>query len=192
MVIALLLRMKLPAAFLLWRIDGPSFRFGCVLKIAEDRSGSSEFKFMGISSWVRTPTIAQIFQLVRTYTHRDYRDTTCDRAFRNYLQLTLYLAVRLLQTQFLENFNVPCFVYQGTDDGTRSLTNVDDYKTKYNGIDINARKRMSNNFMVNAGLTLQKQKANYDGGDSPSFYIGDGGLTGQVFPFDPTNLPFLE
>lgn len=46
--------------------------------------------------------------------------------------------------------------------------------------------------MVNAGLTLQKQKANYDGGDSLAFYIGDGGLLGQVFPFDPTNLPFLD
>ena len=25
-----------------------------------------------------------------------------------------------------------------------------------------------------------------------AFYIGDGGLNGQVFPFDPTNLPFLN
>ena len=51
---------------------------------------------------------------------------------------------------------------------------------------------MSNNFLLNGGLTLQRQKANYNGGKSNAFYIGDGGLTGQTFPFDPTNLPFLD
>ena len=43
-----------------------------------------------------------------------------------------------------------------------------------------------------AGLTLQRQKANYNGAQSHAFYIGDGGLTGQTFPFDPTNLHFLD
>ncbi len=56
------------------------------------------------------------------------------------------------------------------------LTNANDYKTNYNGVDIAVRKRMSNNFMINGELTLQRQKANYDGGDSLAFYIGDGGL----------------
>ena len=46
--------------------------------------------------------------------------------------------------------------------------------------------------MLNGGFTYQKQKATYDGGDSLAFYIGDGGLSGQIFPFDPTNLPFLN
>jgi hypothetical protein len=92
----------------------------------------------------------------------------------------------------LGNFSVPFFVYGGVDDGDQILLNVRDYKTKYDGVDITVRKRMSNNFLVNGGLTLQKQKATYDGGDSLAFYIGDGGLNGQVFPFDPTNLPFLN
>ena len=83
-------------------------------------------------------------------------------------------------------------MFNGEQDGSLILTNANDYKTKYDGLDISLRKRMSNNFMLNGGVGLQKQKAHYDGGDSTAFYIGDGGLAGQVFPFDPTNLPFLN
>ncbi|HEY7160689.1 MAG TPA: hypothetical protein VH815_05485, partial [Acidobacteriota bacterium] len=36
------------------------------------------------------------------------------------------------------------------------------------------------------------QKANYDGGDSAAFAINDGGLSGQTFPFDPGQVPFLK
>jgi hypothetical protein len=54
------------------------------------------------------------------------------------------------------------------------------------------RKRMSNNFMVNAGLTLQSQKADYGSADASGFTIGDGGISGVTFPFDPGQLQFLD
>ncbi len=135
--------------------------------------------------------IATDLSVSATYTHRDYRDTTvivpAGVSTADFAPGGVYT-----RNTVLGNFSVPYFTYTGTDDGDIILTNANDYKTSYNGVDIAIRKRMSNNFMLNGGLTLQRQKANYDGGDSLAFYIGDGGLSGQVFPFDPTNLPFLN
>jgi hypothetical protein len=126
-----------------------------------------------------------------TYTHRDYRDNTVIVPFgvsaADFAQTTTFT-----RNTVLGNFTVPVFTYQGVDDGDVVVTNASDYKTSYNGVDLAVRKRMSNNFMINGGLTLQRQKANYDGGDSLAFYIGDGGFQGQIFPFDPTNLPNLD
>ncbi len=126
-----------------------------------------------------------------TYTHRDYRDATTIVPFG--IDASDFVPAGVFEANTpVGVFNVPYFTLPFTHDGSLIVTNANDYKTSYDGVDIAARKRMSNNFMVNAGLTLQKQNANYDGGDSLAFYIGDGGLTGQVFPFDPTNLPFLN
>jgi hypothetical protein len=135
--------------------------------------------------------LAQDLSVSVTYTHRDYRDTTVivpDGISAD----DFVLSQNFVAETPVGNFNVPLFTLPFTHDGTLIATNANDYKTKYDGVDIAVRKRMSNNFMVNGGLTLQRQKANYDGGDSLAFYIGDGGLSGQVFPFDPTNLPFLD
>lgn len=126
-----------------------------------------------------------------TYTHRDYRDATT--IVPNGISASDFVVSQIFHMDTdLGTFDVPVYTLPFTQDGSLIVTNANDYKTKYDGVDITARKRMSNNFMVNAGLTLQKQKANYDGGDSLAFYIGDGGLTGQIYPFDPTNLPFLN
>ncbi len=135
--------------------------------------------------------LAQDLSLSATYTHRDYRDATT--IVSNGVSAADFVPGGVFQANtVLGNFSVPYFVYGGVDNGDLLLTNANDYKTKYDGVDIAVRKRMSNNFMLNGGVTLQKQKANYDGGDSLAFYIGDGGITGQIFPFDPTNLPFLN
>jgi hypothetical protein len=135
--------------------------------------------------------LAQDLSFSATYTHRDYRDATT--IVSNGVSAADFVPGGVFTANtVLGNFNVPFFVYGGVDNGDLLLTNANDYKTKYDGVDISVRKRMSNNFMLSGGVTLQKQKANYDGGDSLAFYIGDGGLNGQVFPFDPTNLPFLN
>ncbi len=135
--------------------------------------------------------LAQDLSFSATYTHRDYRDATT--IVSNGVSAADFVPGGVFTANtVLGNFSVPFFVYGGVDNGDLLLTNANDYKTKYDGVDIAVRKRMSNNFMLNGGVTLQKQKANYDGGDSLAFYIGDGGLNGQVFPFDPTNLPFLN
>jgi hypothetical protein len=84
-------------------------------------------------------------------------------------------------------------MYHGNNDGTLYLHNVRDYTQSYNGLDINVRKRMSNNFMVSGSAVLQKQKATYDGGDSALYVLGDGGITpGTPFPGNPTNVQFAD
>ena len=126
-----------------------------------------------------------------TYTHRDYRDATT--IVSNGVSAADFVPGGVLQP--IQFSVISTFRILYTAEWIMeidSLTNANDYKTKYDGVDIAVRKRMSNNFMLNGGVTLQRQKANYDGGDSLAFYIGDGGLNGQVFPFDPTNLPFLN
>lgn len=126
-----------------------------------------------------------------TYTHRNYRDTTV--IVPNGVTAADFVpGGAFTANTVLGNFTVPYFVYGGSDNGDQIITNADGYQSKYDGVDLAMRKRMSNNFMVNAGFTLQKQKAHYDGNSALAFYIGDGGLSGQTFPFDPTNLQFLN
>ena len=56
-------------------------------------------------------------------------------------------------------------VFGGAGDGTlQIMKNIDGYEQTYNGVDFIVSKRMSNNFMFNGSLTLQDQKASYDGG----------------------------
>ena len=88
----------------------------------------------------------------------------------------------------LGSFSVPIFTYSGNNDGTLILDNIGDYKQSYNGLDLAVRKRMSNNFMLSGSVVLQKQEANYDGGDAALYVLGDGGITpGTPFPGNPGN-----
>ena len=85
------------------------------------------------------------------------------------------------------NFTVPYSVLGVPSNGDSLLTNIDEYSQSYNGIDLIGRKRMSNNFMINASVTLQQQKAHYDGGNSYFVTTGEG-FTGIVFA-DPLGVP---
>ncbi len=171
-------------------LNGPIFdlnAFSNNRQIDSDLKNSSAYEYIvGFERQLFTD-----LSIGATYTHRDYRDpisiVSNGVSAADFVPGGVFTANTVLGT-----FNVPYFVYGGVDNGDQILTNANDYKTKYDGVDITVRKRMSNNFLLNGGLTLQKQKANYDSGDSLAFYIGDGGLNGQVFPFDPTNLPFLN
>ena len=171
-------------------LDGPIFNLDAFLAhrlIDSDLKNSNSWEYL--AGFERE--LMQDLSLSVTYTHRDYRDNTvivpANVSAADWVQSGSFT-----QDTVLGTFTVPIFDFVGADTGDLILTNANDYKTKYDGLDIAVRKRMSNNFLVNGGLTLQRQKANYDGGDSLAFYIGDGGLNGQVFPFDPTNLPFLN
>jgi Carboxypeptidase regulatory-like domain/TonB-dependent Receptor Plug Domain len=66
-------------------------------------------------------------------------------------------------------------------DGTQLLTTIDGYTQTYNGVDLGARKRMSNNFMLNGSLTLQRQIAHYDGQNSFLYTQGDGISSRDVY-----------
>lgn len=172
-------------------LSGPVFDVNAFLasrKIADDfhNSGADEI-IAGFEHQLATDLSVGV-----TYTYRSYFDPTVIIPFGltqdDYTQVGTFT-----RNTVLGNFNQP--IYSATlydDQGISILRNVDDYKTNYNGVDITARKRMSNNFMINGSLTLQRQKAHYDGGDSNGFYLGDAGLSGSVFPFDPSNLTFLD
>ncbi|MCI0416175.1 carboxypeptidase regulatory-like domain-containing protein [bacterium] len=92
----------------------------------------------------------------------------------------------------LGHFEVPYFRLRFVHDGVGVYTNIRDYRQTYHGLDITLRKRMSKNFLLNGSLTLQRQTAHYNGGDSLARPTGAGGFPGRPFQFDPTNLPFLD
>lgn len=93
----------------------------------------------------------------------------------------------------LGTFSVPYYVLGFQHDGTSIYQNVRGYERTYNGIEIVARKRMSNNFMLNGSLVLQRQKANYAEGDSNA-HTAEGTVTGggAFFPYDPGTISFLD
>ena len=171
-------------------LSGPVFDIDAFLdkrRVDPDLKNSNSFEYLvGFER-----QLASDLSIGVTYTHRDYRDTTVIVPF-GISSADFVPGGSFTANTVLGSFNVPFSTFSGEHDGTTFLTNVDDYKTSYNGLDITMRKRMSNNFMVNASATIQRQIANYDGPDATAFYIGDGGLTGTVFPFDPSNLGFLD
>jgi hypothetical protein len=87
-------------------------------------------------------------------------------------------------------FTIPYAVLGFTHDGSSILTNVEGYSQTYNGVDFVARKRMSNNFLVQSSLTLQRQEASYDN-DGESFWIVTGDGLGAAFNVygDPISVP---
>ena len=77
-------------------------------------------------------------------------------------------------------------------DGTHILENLENYDNIYNGVDIIVRKRMSNNFMLNSSLTIQRQKQQVGGGNGfIGAVIGDG-FTGRIVEPDPSLVGFYN
>jgi hypothetical protein len=171
-------------------LNGPAFDLNAFLasrQIDPDFKNSNSWEYLaGIEHQFGSDVAVSV-----TYTHRDYRDTAviipANASASDWALTNTFTAETVLG-----NFSVPLYTFQGVDNGVSILTNVEDYKTTYNGVDIAMRKRMSNNFLLNAGLTLQRQEASYDSPNATGFYIGDGGLSGIVFPYDQTNLQFLD
>lgn len=92
----------------------------------------------------------------------------------------------------LGNFDVPIYMLpEHLQDGTQILRNIDGYVRSYDGLDIMVRKRMSRNFMINAGLVLQRQKAHYKSPDAAAMGILID-YNGTFFPFDPGQVSFLN
>jgi len=81
-------------------------------------------------------------------------------------------------------FDVPFSELNFQHDGTQLLETVDGYTQDYNGVDLGIRKRMSNNFMLNGFVTLQRQRAHYNGPNSFLVTQGDG-ITSRDVYVDP-------
>jgi hypothetical protein len=127
-----------------------------------------------------------------TYTYRHYFDATryvpVDVSASDYVQEGTQTFNTTLGT-----FTVPLFRYHGANTaGTLEWTNIEDYSQTYHGIDINARKRMSNNFMLFASMVLQNQTASYDSPTAANWIIDDGAISGQAFPGNPANAALLD
>jgi hypothetical protein len=102
-----------------------------------------------------------------------------------------------VRTTPLGTFSVPYYVLNpavaDAIGDVKILRNIEGYDQTYNGLDINIRKRMSNNFMLNGSLVLQRQKAKYSSIDGYAANISDGGISpGNTFPWDPGMIPFLD
>jgi hypothetical protein len=127
-----------------------------------------------------------------TYTYRNYGNFLDNQPFgvtsADYLPAGVFHA----ETVQYGTFDVPYFKLPSNHNGVQILRNIDDYNQTYQGLDLNLRRRMSNNLMLFGSFVYQKQKAHYNGGDAAAWVIPDGGLTGQTFPFDPTNVPFAN
>lgn len=125
------------------------------------------------------------------YTYRRYGNFPLDIPFGVRTEDYLPAGTLEFETQ-LGSFKVPYFVLGFQHDGTGIYTNIKDYRQKYHGLDITVRKRMSKNFLFNGSLTLQRQRAHYNGGDSLGLPLGASGFPAVPYQFDPTNLPFLD
>jgi hypothetical protein len=132
------------------------------------------------------------FSFAANFTHRTYNGTIAalpTEADGTVVDVEDFIPQTPLQlNSSLGSFTVPySLLAPGINDGAAVLSNVDEYSQTYNGIDLIGRKRMSNNFMINASVTLQQQKGHYDGGNSYFITTGDG-FAGIVFG-DPLGVP---
>lgn len=129
------------------------------------------------------------------FTHRDYHNFTTAGlgvlpvgiSSADFVQSGTFTADTVLGT-----FTVPTFTLAVPHDGRSIITNIDGYSQSFNGLDLTLRKRMSNDFLINASATIQRQKPHYDGAGANAYIFDDGGLSGQLFPFDPSNANFND
>ena len=129
--------------------------------------------------------------LFASYTHRNYDNFTQPVPFGVTAEDYVPAGVVNFSHPDYGNFSIPYSDLSFLHDGTQLLKTIDGYTQTYDGVDIGARKRMSNNFMLNAFVTLQNQKSHYDGGDSFFVVTGDGITSRTVFA-DPTLVNFYN
>ncbi len=112
--------------------------------------------------------------LYMSFTHRTYDNFTQATPFGVTAADYVPVGVFNFSSPIYGDFSVPFSDITFRHDGTQLLKTIDGYTQSYNGVDFGGRKRMSNNFMLNAFITIQRQKAHYDGGDSFFVVTGDG------------------
>ncbi len=124
-----------------------------------------------------------------SYTHRNYSRLIGDLPFGVIASDFVQGGVLQYETD-LGSFNVPYTVLGFVHDGTHILKNIEGYSRSYNGLDITAKKRMSHRFYLNSSLTLQKQRAHYDGDES--FFVTIGQTLSEASFADPGLLAFYD
>lgn len=147
--------------------DSDEFTVGFERQVAQDLSVAVNYTYRSFNNWWDTVPIG--------VTSDSYVSAG------NYTRSTV-----------LGNFSVPLYTLGFEQDGSGIMRNFSDYNQQYSGVDIDVRKRMSNNFMMSGSLTIQRQKANYNGSDANGVTLADGGLSGNPFAFDPGLIPFED
>ncbi|MCI0417216.1 TonB-dependent receptor [bacterium] len=123
-----------------------------------------------------------------SFTHRNYDKFTQPVPFGVTAEDYVPVGVFHFAHPDFGTFDVPFSDIAFEHDGTQILKTIDGYTQTYDGVDLGVRKRMSNNFMLNAFITLQRQKAHYDGGDSFFVVTGDG-IGARTVYADPSLVP---
>jgi hypothetical protein len=118
------------------------------------------------------------------WTYRDYKNFINDEPF-GITEADFHQAgvVHFVSDKY-GTIDVPYSDLNFVHDGTHILKNTDGYSQTYSGVDFGVRKRMSNNFLLNGFVTVQRQRAHYNGGDSFLVVIGDG-MTNRTVYADP-------
>ena len=125
------------------------------------------------------------------YTYREYDNFISDSPFGVTAESYVPGGTAVFPS-VLGTFSIPYSVLAVPQDGTHILENLDNYTNTYNGVDLIFRKRMSNNFMLNSSLTLQRQKQQVGGGDGfLGAVIGDG-FVGRIVEPDPTQVVLYD
>jgi hypothetical protein len=132
------------------------------------------------------------------YTYRNYPDT-----YGRFPDVSPSQLASLYQpdgnrtfTNVLGSFTVPVYLLNpdvaaaiGDKKVLATFTGVNQI---YNGVDINVRKRMSHNFMINTSLVLQRQKQKYSSLEGTAQLVGDTTLSGNPYPWNPGIAAFLN
>ena len=170
-------------------LNGPIFDIDAFIakKIIDDLDNSPTDEF--VIGFERE--VVKDFAVFGSYTYRNYSKIVADVPFG--VTAADYVPVGVVHFSHPDygTFDVPYSDISFQHDGTHILKNIEDYSQTYSGFDIGLRKRMSNNFMLNGFVTIQQQKAHYDGGDSFLFTQGDGISLRTVYA-DPAIVPLYD
>jgi hypothetical protein len=126
------------------------------------------------------------------YTYRKYDAFICDCPFGITADSYVNNGDQYTKVTPIGTFNIPYSVLAQQQSGIHNLENIDDYTNTYNGVDFIFRKRMSNNFLMNSSLTLQRQKQNVGGGTAFFGAVTGDGFTGRVVEPDPSQVPLYD
>jgi hypothetical protein len=161
-------------------------QFDALKKIGDIKSATTNEFVVGFER-----EVIKDLALSVSYTHRKYDNFTQPVPFGVTAADYHQVGVFHFSNPNFGTFDIPFSDISFQHDGTQVMKTIDGYTQNYDGVDFGGRKRMSNNFMLNAFVTLQRQKAHYNGPDAFFVVTGDGINVRTVYA-DPTLQSFYD
>jgi len=125
-----------------------------------------------------------------TYTHRDYFDPTVQ--LPEISPEDFQRGADFVQDTVLGTFTVPFYNFVGNNNGKLIYGNVQDVKQSYNGLDLNIAKRMSNNFLMNGSLVIQRTHQKFTSPLGTGFLPSESLSNRAFWSYDPTNAQYTN